>query len=282
MGLTWITEIISWAVGGADYYWYIPDFANMLRAVFIFVIFCCKKKVLMLLRSHLASYLPQSKIKEWKCGASLSGPMTSLQLTASIKSTGKPSQDTWQTCGSNLWILSLLELDVHCMMHITAVERPCTVLWYVHESCWKKKSRTSSSPCDRHLILLRENPAQTHQIAGIYAAEWDHYQHCLPLHIPLLLLENKEEKAWSSTKSKQIHLVKNEFCFTLSDFSFWVTLFIFTTITCSLKMSKYFVHWQAGKPYEDLMIVLGYSFWYLLITFTHIFTGVKTGNMPVG
>jgi len=95
MGLTWITEIISWAVGGADYYWYIPDFANMFRAVFIFVIVCCKRNVLELLRSRLASCLPYAKIKERKCGASLSGPMTSLQLSASIKnSIGRPSQDT--------------------------------------------------------------------------------------------------------------------------------------------------------------------------------------------
>jgi hypothetical protein len=27
-------------------------------------------------------------------------------------------------------------------------------------------------------------------------------------------MENKEEKAWSSTKSKQIHMVKNRFCLT--------------------------------------------------------------------
>lgn len=25
MGLTWVTEIASWAVGGEDYYWYFSD-----------------------------------------------------------------------------------------------------------------------------------------------------------------------------------------------------------------------------------------------------------------
>lgn len=95
MGLTWITEIISWAVGGADYYWYVPDFVNMLRAVFIFVIFCCKRNVLKLLKARFASCLPNAKITDGKSGASLSGPSTSLRLTASIKkSTGRPSQGT--------------------------------------------------------------------------------------------------------------------------------------------------------------------------------------------
>ncbi|PNF24431.1 hypothetical protein B7P43_G09683 [Cryptotermes secundus] len=96
MGLTWITEIISWAVGGADYYWYITDIVNMLRAVFIFVIFCCKRSVLNLLRARLASFLPCAKrLTHGKSGMSLSGPTSSLQLTTSIKkSTRRPSQDT--------------------------------------------------------------------------------------------------------------------------------------------------------------------------------------------
>lgn len=45
MGLTWVTEIISWASGGREYYWYATDAINLLRAVFIFIIFCCKRKV---------------------------------------------------------------------------------------------------------------------------------------------------------------------------------------------------------------------------------------------
>lgn len=96
MGLTWITEIISWAVGGADYYWYITDIVNMLRAVFIFVIFCCKRSVLNLLRARLASFLPCAKrITHGRSGMSMSGPTSSLQLTTSIKkSTRGPSQDT--------------------------------------------------------------------------------------------------------------------------------------------------------------------------------------------
>lgn len=46
MGLTWSMEIVSWAIGGPAYYWYIPDAINFLRAFFIFVIFICKRTVL--------------------------------------------------------------------------------------------------------------------------------------------------------------------------------------------------------------------------------------------
>ncbi|KAF4522174.1 hypothetical protein B566_EDAN007320 [Ephemera danica] len=53
MGIPWIMEIISWAVGGKDYYWYLTDAINLLRSVFIFIMFCCKRKVwLMLTKRH--------------------------------------------------------------------------------------------------------------------------------------------------------------------------------------------------------------------------------------
>lgn len=49
MGIPWLTEIISWAHNDDEslwqYVWYITDFINIARAVFIFVMFCCKRKV---------------------------------------------------------------------------------------------------------------------------------------------------------------------------------------------------------------------------------------------
>lgn len=48
-GITWIFEIVSWFIGGPDYYWYVPDAINSLRGVFVFVICCCKKEILFLL-----------------------------------------------------------------------------------------------------------------------------------------------------------------------------------------------------------------------------------------
>lgn len=53
MGLTWVTEIVSWAFGGPDYYWYFSDTINLLRAVFIFILFICKKPVLLSLKRKL-------------------------------------------------------------------------------------------------------------------------------------------------------------------------------------------------------------------------------------
>lgn len=53
MGLTWVTEIASWGIGGPDYYWYFSDAINLLRAVFIFILFICKKPVLGSLKRKL-------------------------------------------------------------------------------------------------------------------------------------------------------------------------------------------------------------------------------------
>ncbi|GLG99227.1 Probable G-protein coupled receptor Mth-like 1 [Gryllus bimaculatus] len=53
MGVTWITEIISWAEGSDGVYWYVTDAINLLRGLFIFVLFCCKPKVLKLLRRRV-------------------------------------------------------------------------------------------------------------------------------------------------------------------------------------------------------------------------------------
>ncbi|KAL0267232.1 UNVERIFIED_CONTAM: hypothetical protein PYX00_009566 [Menopon gallinae] len=46
MGVSWIMELISWAVGGPVYYWFLPDIINLLRSVFIFVSLCWKKQVI--------------------------------------------------------------------------------------------------------------------------------------------------------------------------------------------------------------------------------------------
>jgi G protein-coupled receptor Mth (Methuselah protein) len=46
MGVTWIMEVVSWAIGGPDSIWYITDTVNCLRGVLIFW-FCvwCNKNV---------------------------------------------------------------------------------------------------------------------------------------------------------------------------------------------------------------------------------------------
>jgi len=44
MGITWIMEIISWAVGGSSSIWFITDIINALRGLMIFVICVCFNK----------------------------------------------------------------------------------------------------------------------------------------------------------------------------------------------------------------------------------------------
>ncbi|KAK6630687.1 hypothetical protein RUM44_002856 [Polyplax serrata] len=78
MGLTWITEIVSWAVGGPDYYWYFSDVLNLLRAVFIFILFICKRSVFESLRRKL---LGKSRLanKESKSLSDVLSTSTSLR-----------------------------------------------------------------------------------------------------------------------------------------------------------------------------------------------------------
>ena len=50
MGVSWMMEVISFAVGGETYIWMLPDIFNILTGVFIFVIFVCKPNVWKLLK----------------------------------------------------------------------------------------------------------------------------------------------------------------------------------------------------------------------------------------
>ncbi|XP_049767215.1 probable G-protein coupled receptor Mth-like 1 isoform X1 [Schistocerca cancellata] len=83
MGLTWVMEIVSWAVGGPAYYWYLTDLVNLLRAVFLFYLFCCKRSVLRLLRSRLPSWCPCSLPPSEGHGGSGSGSSKSKTETRS-------------------------------------------------------------------------------------------------------------------------------------------------------------------------------------------------------
>ena len=60
MGLMWITELISWAVGGPPYYWIVTDCINILTGVFIFVAYVCKRSVFEELRLR---YVPRALFK---------------------------------------------------------------------------------------------------------------------------------------------------------------------------------------------------------------------------
>lgn len=51
MGVSWMMEVISFAVGGSAYIWIPTDILNILTGVFIFVIFVCKPNVWKLLKT---------------------------------------------------------------------------------------------------------------------------------------------------------------------------------------------------------------------------------------
>ncbi|XP_076252367.1 adhesion G-protein coupled receptor methuselah-like 1 isoform X2 [Rhynchophorus ferrugineus] len=42
MGVTWIADVLSWAVGGPQWLWYITDIFNCLQGVFIFIVVGCQ------------------------------------------------------------------------------------------------------------------------------------------------------------------------------------------------------------------------------------------------
>lgn len=50
MGITWIADVVSWAIGGPQYLWYITDIINALQGVFIFVVVASQPQVQVALR----------------------------------------------------------------------------------------------------------------------------------------------------------------------------------------------------------------------------------------
>jgi len=65
MGVTWIFEVISWALTrdytNVDWYFVIVDIWNFFQAVLIFIIFACKKTI----RSQLEQKYPVFKSKSF-------------------------------------------------------------------------------------------------------------------------------------------------------------------------------------------------------------------------
>ena len=89
MGVNWIMEVISWAVGGPEYLWYITDLGNTLQGVLIFVIFVWKQKIRRLLAKKFFPKLARTSIYE---GSTKSHPIASR--TSSINNTYRTSIST--------------------------------------------------------------------------------------------------------------------------------------------------------------------------------------------
>lgn len=45
MGITWIADVVSWAIGGPQFLWYITDIVNALQGVFIFCVVASQPQV---------------------------------------------------------------------------------------------------------------------------------------------------------------------------------------------------------------------------------------------
>lgn len=45
MGITWIADVASWAVGGPKSLWYVTDVLNTLQGVFIFIVVGCQPQI---------------------------------------------------------------------------------------------------------------------------------------------------------------------------------------------------------------------------------------------
>lgn len=45
MGVTWVADVLSWAVGGPHYFWYLTDLINALQGVLIFIVVGCQPQV---------------------------------------------------------------------------------------------------------------------------------------------------------------------------------------------------------------------------------------------
>ncbi len=58
MGVTRVFEVITWAGSGPTltWYWAVFDIVNILQAVAIFIVYVCKRDVLIALRNLFLSY----------------------------------------------------------------------------------------------------------------------------------------------------------------------------------------------------------------------------------
>uniref|UniRef100_A0A336LR90 CSON011196 protein n=1 Tax=Culicoides sonorensis TaxID=179676 RepID=A0A336LR90_CULSO len=50
MGITWIADVLSWAIGGPHHIWYVTDIINALQGVFIFIVVASQPQVQVALR----------------------------------------------------------------------------------------------------------------------------------------------------------------------------------------------------------------------------------------
>ncbi|KAI9557713.1 hypothetical protein GHT06_017542 [Daphnia sinensis] len=100
MGVSWMMEVISFAVGGSAYIWIPTDILNILTGVFIFVIFVCKPNVWKLLKLKCPclkrldrccpSYMTRSNTRQ---GTTTRSTMKEVSQTKSLNNLGNRHVD---------------------------------------------------------------------------------------------------------------------------------------------------------------------------------------------
>ncbi|XP_065572521.1 G-protein coupled receptor Mth2-like isoform X2 [Artemia franciscana] len=88
MGLTWIMEAISFAIGGEAYYWLVTDLVNILMPICIFFLFIWKKKILEMLAARYSCFrrvLGRSVYKRPSSYTGSSGATTSTSVRPSSR-----------------------------------------------------------------------------------------------------------------------------------------------------------------------------------------------------
>ncbi|CAO1351306.1 unnamed protein product [Diamesa tonsa] len=91
MGVTWIADVVSWAVGGPHYVWYVTDIINALQGVFIFIVVGCQPQVCSALKRFWSARVGRSGNER-----QTNGPQNSSS------SQGMPSIDTSVTTTSTI------------------------------------------------------------------------------------------------------------------------------------------------------------------------------------
>ncbi|KAK7791058.1 hypothetical protein R5R35_007149 [Gryllus longicercus] len=88
MGVNWIMEIVSFAAGGPDEFWYVTDIANTLQGVLIFIIFVWKDRIRKLLMER---FCPGRAANTNSLNNSSSTRTTGIRHNGSVMSSHRPS-----------------------------------------------------------------------------------------------------------------------------------------------------------------------------------------------
>lgn len=121
MGVTWVADLLSWAVGGPHYMWYVTDIINALQGVLIFIVVACQPQVSFLkyFLDHENVDLTSIKNLKFQIFQILSQVWTALKRFWSSK-TGHPATNTTNGPQHSSSSHGLPSMDASVTNHTTA------------------------------------------------------------------------------------------------------------------------------------------------------------------